>query len=138
MTHISNTVTISRWQRDLTDSTIMRNLGSAFGYINLAFYSLLKGLNKLQINKTKLKQDLDDSWEVLTEAVQTVIRKNNIPNGYELMKKLSRGKKISKEDLVRFIDQMDVPYSDKQSLSNLTPSSYTGLASKLAKDLKDS
>ena len=138
MTHISNTVTISRWQRDLTDSTIMRNLGSAFGYINLASYSLLKGLNKLQINKTKLKQDLDDSWEVLTEAVQTVIRKNNIPNGYELMKKLSRGKKISKEDLVRFIDQMDVPYSDKQSLSNLTPSSYTGLASKLAKDLKDS
>jgi adenylosuccinate lyase len=138
MTHISNTVTISRWQRDLTDSTIMRNLGSAFGYINLASYSLLKGLNKLQINKTKLKQDLDDSWEVLTEAVQTVIRKNNIPNGYELMKKLSRGKKISKEDLVRFIDQMDVPYSDKQSLSNLTPRSYTGLASKLAKDLKDS
>ena len=138
MTHISNTVTISRWQRDLTDSTIMRNLGSAFGYINLAFYSLLKGLNKLQINKTKLKQDLDDSWEVLTEAVQTIIRKNNIPNGYELMKKLSRGKKISKEDLVRFIDQMDVPYSDKQSLSNLTPRSYTGLASKLAKDLKDS
>jgi adenylosuccinate lyase len=138
MTHISNTVTISRWQRDLTDSTIMRNLGSAFGYINLASYSLLKGLNKLQINKTKLKQDLDDSWEVLTEAVQTIIRKNNIPNGYELMKKLSRGKKISKEDLVRFIDQMDVPYSDKQSLSNLTPRSYTGLASKLAKDLKDS
>ena len=85
-----------------------------------------------------MRQDLDDSWEVLTEAIQTVIRKNNIPNGYELMKKLSRGKKISKEDLVRFIDQMDVPYSDKQSLSNLTPSSYTGLAAKLAKDLKDS
>ena len=138
LTHISNTVTISRWQRDLTDSTIMRNIGSSFGYINLALYSLLKGLNKLEINKIKLKQDLDDSWEVLTEAIQTVIRKNNIPNGYELMKKLSRGKKISKEDLIKFIDEMDVPYDDKQSLSKLTPSSYIGLASKLAKDLKDS
>jgi adenylosuccinate lyase len=138
LTHISNTVTISRWQRDLTDSTIMRNIGSSFGYINLAMYSLLKGLNKLEINKIKLKQDLDDSWEVLTEAIQTVIRKNNIPNGYELMKKLSRGKKIYKKDLVKFIDEMDVPYDDKQSLSKLTPSSYIGLASKLAKDLKDS
>ncbi|MDA9661000.1 adenylosuccinate lyase [Gammaproteobacteria bacterium] len=138
LTHISNTVTISRWQRDLTDSTIMRNIGSSFGYINLAMYSLLKGLNKLEINKIKLKQDLDDSWEVLTEAIQTVIRKNNIPNGYELMKKLSRGKKIHKKDLVKFIDEMDVPYDDKQSLSKLTPSSYIGLASKLAKDLKDS
>ena len=138
LTHISNTVTISRWQRDLTDSTIMRNIGSSFGYMNLAMYSLLKGLNKLEINKIKLKQDLDDSWEVLTEAIQTVIRKNNIPNGYELMKKLSRGKKIYKKDLVKFIDEMDVPYDDKQSLSKLTPSSYIGLASKLAKDLKDS
>ena len=138
LTHISNTVTISRWQRDLTDSTIMRNIGSSFGYINLALYSLLKGLNKLEINKIKLKQDLDDSWEVLTEAVQTVIRKNNIPNGYELMKKLSRGKKISREDLAKFIDEMDVPYSDKQNLSKLTPSLYIGLAVKLVKDLKDS
>jgi adenylosuccinate lyase len=138
LTHISNTVTISRWQRDLTDSTIMRNLGSSFGYINLAFYSLLKGLNKLEINKIKLKQDLDDSWEVLTEAIQTIIRKNNIPNGYELMKKLSRGKKISREDLAKFIDAMDVPYTDKQILSKLTPSLYIGLAEKLAKDLKDS
>jgi adenylosuccinate lyase len=138
LTHISNTVTISRWQRDLTDSTIMRNLGSSFGYINLALYSLLKGLNKLEINKIKLKQDLDDSWEVLTEAIQTIIRKNNIPNGYELMKKLSRGKKISREDLAKFIDAMDVPYTDKQILSKLTPSLYIGLAEKLAKDLKDS
>ena len=138
LTHISNTVTISRWQRDLTDSTIMRNLGSSFGYINLALYSLLKGLNKLEINKIKLKQDLDDSWEVLTEAIQTIIRKNNIPNGYELMKKLSRGKKISREDLAKFIDEMNVPYNDKQSLSKLTPSLYIGLAEKLARDLKDS
>ncbi|MBT6795640.1 adenylosuccinate lyase [bacterium] len=138
LTHISNTVTISRWQRDLTDSTIMRNLGSSFGYINIALYSLLKGLNKLEINKIKLKQDLDDSWEVLTEAIQTIIRKNNIPNGYELMKKLSRGKKISREDLAKFIDAMDVPYTDKQILSKLTPSLYIGLAEKLAKDLKDS
>ena len=133
LTHISNTVTISRWQRDLTDSTIMRNIGTCFGYMNLALNSLEKGLNKLEINKAKLQEDLDESWEVITEAIQTVIRKNNIPNGYELMKEISRGKNISQNDLLKFINNMDVPSEEKERLLKLKPSSYIGYASKLSK-----
>ncbi len=134
LNHISNTVTISRWQRDLTDSTIMRNIGTCFGYMNIALSSLKKGLDKLELNNEKLKEDLDNSWEVITEAVQTVIRKNNIPNGYELMKKLSRGKDINEQNLVEFINSMDVPSDDKKRLLRLTPKSYIGYAEKLAKD----
>ena len=133
LTHISNTVTISRWQRDLTDSTVMRNIGTCFGYINIALNSLLKGLNKLELNNEKLIDDLNDSWEVLTEAIQTIIRKNNIPNGYELMKKLSRGKDLNKSDLIKFIENMEVPQDEKQRLLELTPLSYTGYAEKLSK-----
>ena len=133
LTHISNTVTISRWQRDLTDSTVMRNIGTCFGYINIALNSLLKGLNKLELNNKKLIDDLNDSWEVLTEAIQTIIRKNNIPNGYELMKKLSRGKDLNKSDLIKFIENMEVPQDEKQRLLELTPLTYTGYAEKLSK-----
>ena len=134
LNHISNTVTISRWQRDLTDSTIMRNIGTCFGYMNIALSSLQKGLNKLELNDQRLKEDLSNSWEVLTEAIQTIIRKNNIPNGYELMKKLSRGKDIDEKNLVEFINTMDVPSEDKKRLLQLTPQSYTGYAEKLSKD----
>jgi len=133
LTHISNTVTISRWQRDLTDSTVMRNLGICFGYINIALNSLLKGLDKLELNNEKLIEDLNDSWEVLTEAIQTIIRKNNIPNGYELMKKLSRGKDLNRSDLINFIENMDVPQDEKQRLLELTPLSYIGYAEKLSR-----
>ncbi len=133
LTHISNTVTISRWQRDLTDSTVMRNIGTCFGYINIALNSLLRGLDKLELNKEKLIVDLNDSWEVLTEAIQTIIRKNNIPNGYELMKKLSRGKNLNRSDLTKFIENMEVPQDEKQRLLELTPHSYTGYAEKLSK-----
>ena len=133
LTHISNTVTISRWQRDLTDSTVMRNVGICFGYINVALSSLLKGLDKLELNESRLDEDLDSSWEVLTEAIQTVIRNNNIPNGYELMKELSRGKGIDKKDLLDFISNTNLPQEDKIRLLKLTPSSYVGYASKLAK-----
>ena len=133
LTHISNTVTISRWQRDLTDSTVMRNIGTCFGYMNIALNSLEKGFNKLEINNVKLEEDLDKSWEVLTEAIQTVIRKNNIPDGYELMKDLSRGKDITQTDLVKFINNMNVPSNDKARLLKLTPASYIGYASDLSK-----
>ena len=133
LTHISNTVTISRWQRDLTDSTVMRNIGTCFGYMNIALNSLEKGLNKLEINNVKLEEDLDKSWEVLTEAIQTVIRKNNIPDGYELMKDLSRGKDITQTDLVKFINNMNVPSNEKARLLKLTPASYIGYASDLSK-----
>jgi len=131
--HLSNSVVISRWQRDLTDSTVMRNVGLCYGHTNLALYSLLKGLNKLEINKDQINKDLDNSWEVLTEAIQTVLRKHSISNGYELMKDLSRGKQINKEDLDQFIDSTDIPIEDKQRLKNLKPSSYIGIANKLAK-----
>ena len=134
LNHISNTVTISRWQRDLTDSTIMRNIGTCFGYMNIALSSLQKGLNKLELNDQRLKEDLSNSWEVLTEAIQTIIRKNNIPNGYELMKKLSRGKDINEKNLMEFINTMDVPSEDKKRLLQLTPQSYIGYAEKLSKD----
>ena len=133
LTHISNTVTISRWQRDLTDSTVMRNIGTCFGYINIALNSLLRGLDKLELNNEKLIEDLNNSWEVLTEAIQTIIRKNNIPNGYELMKKLSRGKNLNRSDLTKFIENMEVPEDEKQRLLELTPHSYTGYAEKLSK-----
>jgi len=135
LNHISNTVVISRWQRDLSDSTVMRNIGGCFGHITIALKSLEKGVNKLEINKIKIQEDLDNSWEVLTEAIQTVLRKNLIPKGYELMKDLSRGKLISQEDLSDFIDKLDISSEDKSALSKLTPSSYTGLAKKLAKDI---
>ena len=134
LNHISNTVTISRWQRDLTDSTIMRNIGTCFGYMNIALSSLQKGLNKLELNDQRLKEDLSKSWEILTEAIQTIIRKNNIPNGYELMKKLSRGKDINEKNLMEFINTMDVPSEDKKRLLQLTPQSYVGYAEKLSKD----
>ena len=134
LNHISNTVTISRWQRDLTDSTIMRNIGTCFGYMNIALSSLQKGLNKLELNDQRLKEDLSKSWEILTEAIQTIIRKNNIPNGYELMKKLSRGKDINEKNLIEFINTMDVPSEDKKRLLQLTPESYVGYAEKLSKD----
>ena len=131
--HLSNSVVISRWQRDLTDSTVMRNIGLCYGHTNLALYSLLKGLGKLEINKHQIKHDLDNSWEVITEAIQTVLRKYLIQDGYELMKELSRGKQITKEDLHKFIDSAKIPSTEKQRLKELSPSSYIGIANKLAK-----
>ena len=133
--HISSTITISRWQRDLTDSTIMRNVGSAFSYTLIALKSLNKGIDKLILNKNNIDKDLDNSFEVLTEAVQTVMRKYLLDNGYELMKELSRGKNLSKEDLHQFIDTLAIPGEEKNALKKLTPRNYIGLADKLAKDV---
>jgi adenylosuccinate lyase len=113
----------------------MRNISGCFGYMSIALKSLERGLGKLQINKSRIKEDLDNSWEVLTEDIQTVIRKNLIPNGYELMKDLSRGKSINKNDLLVLIDKFDMPEEDKLTLRKLNPSSYLGLAKKLAKDI---
>ncbi len=131
--HLSNSVVISRWQRDLTDSTVMRNIGLCYGHTNLALHSLLKGLNKLEINKNQINKDLNNSWEVLTEAIQTVLRKHLVQDGYELMKDLSRGKQILREDLHQFIDSTNLPLEEKQRLKNLNPSTYIGIANKLAK-----
>ena len=136
--HLSNSIVISRWQRDLTDSTVMRNIGLCFGHTNLALSSLMKGLNKLELNKNQIESDLNNSWEVLTEAIQTIFRKYLVKDGYEIMKELSRGKKIVKEHLHILIDKIDIPLEDKEMLKSLTPSSYTGIAKVLAKRLKES
>ena len=133
LSHISNTVTISRWQRDLTDSTVMRNIGSCLGYKLLALNSLSRGLDKLELNKKRLDEDLNNSWEVLTEAIQTILRKNHIPNGYELMKDLSRGKEIKQSDLINFVDKLNIPTEEKERLLKLTPQTYIGYAEKLSK-----
>ena len=133
--HLASTITISRWQRDLSDSTSMRNIGLCFSYTLIAISSLLKGLNKVQINQKVIKEDLETSWEVLTEPIQTIMRKYGIQGGYEKIKGISRGKKISKEDLHSLIQTLDMPSQEKRKLMELTPSTYLGLAKKLAKNI---
>jgi adenylosuccinate lyase len=111
----------------------MRNIGSCLGYKLLALNSLSRGLDKLELNKKRLDEDLNNSWEVLTEAIQTILRKNHIPNGYELMKDLSRGKEINQSDLINFVDKLNIPTEEKERLLKLTPQTYIGYAEKLSK-----
>ena len=132
---LNDLLQISRWQRDLSDSTSIRNIGVGFAHMLIALKSLQKGLGKLQLNKKILLEDLDNSIEILTEAIQTIIRKNNIPNGYEIMKDLSRGKKITEEDINVLINSLKIPSDDKNTLLELKSRTYTGLASKLSRDL---
>ena len=131
--HISKTVTISRWQRDLSDSTVMRNIGLAFSYTLIGIKSLIKGIDKIELNKTIINKDLEESFEVLTEAIQTIMRKYALENGYELMKKVSRGKKVTKEVLDNLVDGLDIPNFEKSRLKKLSPNTYIGLAEKLAR-----
>ncbi len=130
--HMSEKLPISRWQRDLTDSTVLRNIGMALGYTVLAYDSCLRGLNKLEVNAERITHDLEDAWEVLAEPVQTVMRRYGIENPYEQLKALTRGKGIEKQDLQGFIRSLDLPQSAKDELLKMTPASYTGIATKLA------
>ena len=132
---LSSKITKSRWQRDLSDSTSMRNIGSCFAYTLIALSSLIKGINKLEVNKEVINQDLENAWEVLTEAIQTVMRKYHIKDGYEIMKKISRGKTIEKKDLHAIINTLDIPTAEKNKLLKLTPSTYLGLSRELAKQI---
>jgi len=132
---LSSKITKSRWQRDLSDSTSMRNIGSCFAYTLIALSSLIKGINKLEVNEKVINQDLENAWEVLTEAIQTVMRKYHLEGGYEVMKKISRGKNIEKEDLHSIINSLDIPRAEKNRLLKLTPSTYLGLSNKLAKQI---
>jgi adenylosuccinate lyase len=136
-THMAQKLPISRWQRDLTDSTVLRNMGVGFGYILIAYESLLKGLGKLELNRQRLDQDLVDAWEVLAEPVQTVMRRYNIPQPYEKLKGLTRGQGISQERLREFIEQLDIPAEAKKVLLAMTPSSYTGNAAQQANQLQE-
>lgn len=131
--HLANKLPISRWQRDLSDSTVLRNVGSIFGFSLMSYQSILSGLKKLTPNKAALEKGLNQHWEVLTEAIQTVMRRYHISNAYEQLKSLSRGKKIDANQLHQFIDRLKIPTSVKKQLKTLTPLNYIGLASKLAK-----
>jgi adenylosuccinate lyase len=132
--HLAEKLPISRWQRDLTDSTVLRNMGVAFGYTLLGYDSCLKGLGKLEANRAKLAEDLDGSWEVLAEPIQTVMRRYSIENPYEQLKALTRGKGgITKEALHDFIGGLAIPQEAKQLLLDMTPASYIGKAAELAK-----
>ena len=133
--HMAEKLPVSRWQRDLTDSTVLRNIGVGLGYALLAYDSCLRGLNKLEVNAAKIAEDLDQSWEVLAEPVQTVMRRYGIENPYEQLKELTRGKGISKEALQEFITKLAIPQEAKDLLLAMTPASYVGLAEKLAKDI---
>lgn len=131
--HMSDKLPISRWQRDLTDSTVLRNMGVVLGYTLLAYESCLKGLNKLEADPGCMAEDLNNSWEVLAEPIQTVMRRYSIENAYDRLKELTRGESgINRNSLHAFIDTLDIPETEKQRLRALTPATYTGKASELA------
>ncbi|MDD3883384.1 MAG: adenylosuccinate lyase [Gallionella sp.] len=132
--HLSEKLPISRWQRDLTDSTVLRNMGVALGYTLLGYESLLKGLNKLEANPQRLADDLNNSWEVLAEPIQTVMRRYGVENAYDKLKELTRGKGgINRDSLAAFISSLDIPEIEKQRLLQLSPATYLGKAAELAK-----
>ncbi|MBZ2208038.1 adenylosuccinate lyase [Massilia soli] len=133
--HMAEKLPVSRMQRDLTDSTVLRNIGVGFGYTLLAYDSCLRGLNKLEVNRARLEQDLDANWEVLAEPVQTVMRRYGIENPYEQLKELTRGKGISKDALREFILTLAMPQEAKDLLLAMTPANYIGIAATLARDI---
>jgi adenylosuccinate lyase len=133
--HFAEKLPISRWQRDLTDSTVLRNLGVAVGHAVLAFASLEKGLSRLDVDASKMAADLDDNWEVLGEAIQTVMRRHGVPDAYEQLKALTRGQRVNAEKLRTFVEGLPLPADVRERLANMTPGSYTGLAEALAKAL---
>jgi len=132
LTHLSQKLPISRWQRDLTDSTVLRNMGVGLGYALLAYDSLARGLGKLEVNPQALADDLDSAWEVLAEPIQTVMRRHALPNPYERLKELTRGKAITKESIQAFVQTLELPEDDKARLLAMTPGNYIGKAVALA------
>ncbi|MCH8010338.1 MAG: adenylosuccinate lyase [Candidatus Marinimicrobia bacterium] len=135
LSHLAQTLPISRMQRDLSGSTVIRNQGVPLAHSLLACKNILKGLDRLTVNKTKLREELNDHWEVLAEAVQTVLRKIGDSESYEKLEELTRGKKISKENIYAFIEELALPKQDKQALLALTPETYIGLADKIVEEL---
>ena len=133
--HLSAKLPISRLQRDLTDSTVLRNMGVGFGYSMIAYKSTLKGLGKLKLNAHNLEKDLDNAWEVMAEPIQTVMRKAGIEKPYEKLKELTRGQQIDRETIREFVEGLELDAADKQRLLEMSPASYTGLAAKLVDEL---
>ena len=135
MNHMSAKLPISRWQRDLTDSTVLRNIGTGFAYALIAYQATLKGISKLELNKAAVDADVDQCWEVLAEPIQTVMRRYSVPEPYEKLKALTRGKGITEEALSEFVSKLDIPDEAKKELLSLTPRKYTGNASIQAKNI---
>jgi adenylosuccinate lyase len=131
--HLSDKLPVSRLQRDLSDSTVLRNMGVAFGHALLACDSCLKGLAKLEADPKRLAEDLDEAWEVLAEPIQTVMRRYGVPNPYEQLKDLTRGRAISRDSLHQFVRNLAIPEAERQRLLAMTPSSYVGKAAELAR-----
>ncbi|WP_367066694.1 adenylosuccinate lyase [Oryzisolibacter sp. LB2S] len=131
--HLAEKLPVSRWQRDLTDSTVLRNIGVAMGYATLAYSSLMTGLDKLELNREALAADLDASWEVLAEPIQTVMRRYGVAGAYEKLKEVTRGQHVTAEALHALIQSLQIPEADKQRLLAMTPASYTGKAAELAR-----
>ena len=134
--HLATKLPISRLQRDLTDSTVLRNMGVGFGYSMIAYKSTLKGLSKLKLNEQNLAKDLDNAWEIMAEPIQTVMRKAGIEKPYEKLKELTRGQTIDQNTIQNFVTGLDLDPADKQRLLNMTPANYTGIASKIVDLLK--
>jgi adenylosuccinate lyase len=135
LNHMSQKLPISRWQRDLSDSTVLRNMGVALGHALLGYDSLARGLDKLEVNPQALGADLDAAWEVLAEPIQTVMRRYQVPQAYERLKELTRGKAITRETLHAFIGTLEIPPAERERLLAMTPAGYTGLAEALARRL---
>ncbi len=133
--HLADKLPISRWQRDLSDSTVLRNLGVGIAHSLIAYQSTMKGISKLELAPSILAEDLDNSWEVLAEPLQTIMRRYGVSNPYERLKELTRGHAVNKEILQAFVDELDVPEEAKQMMRDLTPHGYTGLAEKLARSI---
>ena len=133
--HFAAKLPVSRWQRDLTDSTVLRNLGVALGHVALALAALERALGRIDVDRERLLADLEDAWEVLAEPVQTVLRAHGVPNGYELLKKFSRGQPVNRERLHAFIATLDLPPPVRQALLQLTPATYLGAAEALARQI---
>src|SRR5689334_25366278 len=131
--HLADKLPVSRWQRDLSDSTALRNAGVALGHTLLAYASCLRGLAKLEADRARLAEDLDANWEVLGEAVQQVMRRHGVPEAYEKLKALTRGKRLDRRQLAGFVKTLPIPPDAKKRLLALTPARYVGLAAELAK-----
>jgi len=131
--HLADKLPVSRWQRDLSDSTAQRNIGTALGHTLLAYAACLRGLGKLEVDPARLEADLEQNWEVLAEAVQQVMRRHGVPDAYDKLKAMSRGKRLGREALAEFVKSLPIPAQAKKRLLALTPATYTGLAAELAK-----
>lgn len=136
MSHLATKLPVSRWQRDLTDSTVLRNLGVGMGYALIAYQSTLKGLSKLEINQQHLLNELNQNWEVLAEPIQTVMRRYGIEKPYEKLKELTRGKRVDAEGMKQFIDTLAIPEDEKNRLKKMTPANYIGYAVTFVDQLK--